>query len=272
VYDLATSSWRAVTGQENLTFGDRIRTGAGGLASLEYTNEQVALRIKAGSTCQVLDRQTLRVFAGNAWVRVRRKGTAFRTETPNAIASVRGTKYSVEVTPITDVYRESGMASVQDFIARHQGARSTTDLTLYSAHMGLAIMRRMADESLPGRVVSEVKVYESVVDVIARNEQGGEAARIQLHEGFKTRVMLAALSQPAVLTEDDLLEWKSVMPLDTDLLTRARARGATGAASGGARPGATGSAPEGPAGGVRPPAGPVSETGRPQTFEDIHRR
>jgi hypothetical protein len=46
VLDLATNQWRAIRGQENLNFGDRVRTGASGVASLEYRKENIALRIK----------------------------------------------------------------------------------------------------------------------------------------------------------------------------------------------------------------------------------
>lgn len=283
VLDLATNQWRAIRGQENLNFGDRLRTGATGEASLEYRNPPVALRIKPESTLQVVDRQTLRVFAGNTWVSVKKKGTVFRTETPNAIASVRGTKYSVEVRSLPSLYGEASIRALTSFLApREVGAKpthnapvSTADLAVYSTQLSFALLKALADPNLPTRGATEVKVYESVVEVMAKNSSGVEVSAIDVSEGFGSRVQLAAVHRPRVLTQNDLLAWQSVMPFDSDLLDRARMQAggptappvtSTGAASSGA-----GTLPV-PSTAGPVDSGPASSSERPQGFDDINRR
>lgn len=282
VYDAAAGSWRAIHGQENLNHGERVRTGPAGVASLEYRNPPVALRIKPNTIFQVLNSQTLRMFAGNAWVSVKRKGTVFRTETPNAIASVRGTKYSVEVQPLADVYRREAALALHGFLAPkqtgakpvHNAPAGTADLAAYSTQTALALVRALADANLPTKVDTQVKVYESVVEVTAKNAQGVEVSAIDVSEGFKSRVTLAMVQKPGVLSDNDMLEWKGVMVFDQDLLTRARAK-AAGAASGAATTAGAGAATSytAPAGaGGATDAEPTSTSERPHGYDDINRR
>jgi hypothetical protein len=285
VYDAATGNWRAIMGMENLNHGERVRTGPTGVASLEYKNPSVALRIKPNTVLQVLNAQTLRMFAGNAWVSVKRKGTIFRTETPNAIASVRGTKYSVEVQPLADVYRREAALALHAWVAPKQtGAKPThnaphgsSDLAAYSTQMAFHLMRTMADANLPTKVDTQVKVYESVVEVTAKNAQGVEVSAIDVSEGFKSRVQLAMVSKPNVLSENDLLDWKGVMIFDQDLLTRARnkAAGSVGGSTGNVAAGAASTSYTAPAAGATGGAAtaePTSTTERPSGYDDVNRR
>ena len=289
VLDLATNSWRAIRGQENLNFGDRIRTGANGDASLEYAHEQVALRIKADSTLQVLDKQTLRVFAGNTWVSVKKKGTVFRTETPNAIASVRGTKYSVDVKPLPTLYSDELLRSFNAFLVPakksthvtqshvtqpHNAPGATADLGIYSVRLSLALLKSLADPNLPTRGNTNVRVFESVVEVVAKNAAGVHVSAIDVGEGFSSNVQLAMVNKPVVLTANDYAPWSSVMVLDQDVLDRANQAGHPTAApppnvtTTGSNAGA-GTSITGPASDT---GGPSSATEKPHGFDDINRR
>jgi len=265
VYDQGTSQWKPVQEQAYLSFGDRIHTGESGVASLEYQREKVSLRVKPGSFFQVLDRQTLRVYAGNAWVNVKRKGTIFRTETPNAIASVRGTKYSVEVTPMADVYRGVGLKSYAEFVNKTDTPVPTADLGLYSTRLGLNIMKAVSGFDVVDRLESEIKVFESAVQIIAKDSAGHERASLELEEGVGSKVLLATIEKPRALTENDFLAWSSVMPLDQDLLLRSRTKVDPLA-------GTAGSTPKIPAAATES-SGPVSESDHPAPeFDDVRKR
>jgi hypothetical protein len=78
-----------------LSFRDEIRTGAKASASLEYPGEKIRLALKPGTRLQVA-RNSLRLFHGNTWIHVVKKGTKFEVRTPNLIAAVRGTVFTVE--------------------------------------------------------------------------------------------------------------------------------------------------------------------------------
>ncbi len=78
-----------------LNFRDEIRTGAKASASLEYPDEKLRLALKPGTRLQIA-RNSLRLFHGNTWVHVVKKGTNFEVRTPNLIAAVRGTVFAVE--------------------------------------------------------------------------------------------------------------------------------------------------------------------------------
>lgn len=282
VLDLATNQWRAIHGQENLNFGDRVRTGNSGVASLEYRKEQVALRIKPQSTLQVLDKQTLRVYAGNTWVSVKKKGTIFRTETPNAIASVRGTKYSVDVKPLPSLYADEAALALNRFLnpksakPTHNAPAATANLGTYSTQLSLALLKSLSDPYLPARGNTKVNVYESVVEVVAKNSAGVSVAAIDVGEGFGSNVQLATVAKPGVLTENDWMGWKAVMVYDQDVMDRARIQANAGRT---APPATTNTGTGASAGAAILPVapvptvdqGPASSSERPQGFDDINR-
>lgn len=282
VLDLATNQWRAIHGQENLNFGDRVRTGNSGVASLEYRKEQVALRIKPQSTLQVLDKQTLRVYAGNTWVSVKKKGTIFRTETPNAIASVRGTKYSVDVKPLPSLYAEEAALALHRFLApksatpTHNAPAATANLGAYSTQLSLALLKTLSDPYLPARGNTKVNVYESVVEVVAKNAAGVSVSAIDVGEGFGSNVQLNVVAKPAVLTANDWIGWKAVMVYDQDVVSRANIQASAGIVT--APPAVTNTSGAGAGPTILqvapvPPMdqGPASSSERPQGFDDINR-
>ena len=71
---------------------------------LPYTwHTKMVLNVKANSLIE-LENDGLRVFHGDSWVHVTRKGRT-QTHTPNLVASVRGTIYDVSVRQPTIVFR-----------------------------------------------------------------------------------------------------------------------------------------------------------------------
>ncbi|MBT3786058.1 FecR domain-containing protein, partial [bacterium] len=80
----------------SLAFLDEVRTGAKATASIVYPEDKVRLRLKSRTRIQIA-RNSLRLFHGSSWVHIVRKGTKFEVKTPNLIAAVRGTVFSVDV-------------------------------------------------------------------------------------------------------------------------------------------------------------------------------
>lgn len=95
VYSTQSGGW--VNGRSGLAIspGDRVRTTDNGGAVLSY-NDGSELRINRSSSVQILA-AGYRLRYGNTWVRFVKQGNHFRTITPNAVVSVRGTIYTVEV-------------------------------------------------------------------------------------------------------------------------------------------------------------------------------
>jgi len=78
---------------------DEVRTGAKATASLYYPEDKIHLKLKPMSRVEVSLNQ-LRLFQGDSWVHVVKKGTRFEVKTSNLIAAVRGTVFSVRAVPL----------------------------------------------------------------------------------------------------------------------------------------------------------------------------
>ncbi len=90
------TQWRLVERRDVLGFGDRIRTN-GCEARLLYP-DRTWIKLKPHTMVQLLV-DGLRLKAGATWVRVVKRGRHFAVHTPNAVASVKGTIFSVEFVP-----------------------------------------------------------------------------------------------------------------------------------------------------------------------------
>ena len=95
VYQAKEHTW--VNGRSGISIspGDRVRTTNSGAAILSYEDGS-ELKINNSSSVQFLS-SGYRLRYGNTWVRFVKQGNKFRTITPNAVVSVRGTIYTVEV-------------------------------------------------------------------------------------------------------------------------------------------------------------------------------
>ena len=105
-----TSTWRDVSGDVQLGFGDRIRTGKDTKALLFY-RDSGRLKVLPNTDMQILA-QGVRLKYGGTWIKIFKKGTKFAAETPNAVASVRGTVYTVQ-------YDEEALSTKVNLFSTH---------------------------------------------------------------------------------------------------------------------------------------------------------
>ena len=105
-----TATWRDVSGDIQLGFGDRIRTGQDTKALLFY-RDSGRLKVLPNTDMQILA-QGVRLKYGGTWIKIFKKGTKFAAETPNAVASVRGTVYTVQ-------YDEEALSTKVNLFSSH---------------------------------------------------------------------------------------------------------------------------------------------------------
>jgi len=89
-----SETWQPVTGDQQLGLGDRVRTG-GDTRALLFYRDSGRLKVLPDTDMQILA-HGIRVNQGGTWIKIFKRGTKFQAETPNAVASVRGTVYTVE--------------------------------------------------------------------------------------------------------------------------------------------------------------------------------
>lgn len=162
VYSSQSGEW--VNGSSGLAIspGDRVKTSENGAAILSYSDGS-ELRINKSSSIQILA-AGYRLRYGNTWVRFVKQGNHFRTITPNAVVSVRGTIYTVEVkrdfaSIVSDWKATVGKAP---FIADAPKAHVASSSLLLSLLSGAG-------------TVSSVNVYRGTVAVSSVSDNGTES-------------------------------------------------------------------------------------------------
>ena len=216
ILELGSSEWRSVEGRQTISFGTRIRTSENGVGGLEFPGF-VSLRVKPDSLVQVVSESELRLYRGNTWVMVRKKGRAFSVETPNAIASVRGTRFSVQTQGMSAPYRDGLLSGLGVF-----GSRSLTNLTVPGPQAGLAVLAQLLQVSPLRDLQSQVQVYESSVWTSARLEDGRFSEARIVSEGFGSQVLGSQVDVPVVLAASDFFAHQGYMVYDPTVLQRAR--------------------------------------------------
>lgn len=204
-----TSEWSLVSANERIGYEDRVRTGADASAVIEYP-DRASLRVKPGSLVQVLD-QAVRVFQGDTWIKVERKGSRFEARTPNAVASVRGTMYAVRVERIP-FDRDQLLAVAEGALEPGADSASGPNASVSAASAPLTLAERLRLELL-GRFRTSVKVYESTVAVQAVDPATGERKPERLvGAGYGTAVTGDTVLEAAALEPADYLAWKLPVP------------------------------------------------------------
>lgn len=89
------SVWQEQSGEIELALGDRFQVNPQAEGILYYM-DRGRLTIKPGTDLQIIS-DGVRIRRGSAWIKISKRGTGFFAETPNAVAAVRGTIYTVEV-------------------------------------------------------------------------------------------------------------------------------------------------------------------------------
>lgn len=80
--------------QHALAFRDEINTGVNASASIIYPEGDIQLKLKPVTKIKIA-RNSLQLYHGSSWVNIIKKGTNFEVKTPNLIAAVRGTIFTV---------------------------------------------------------------------------------------------------------------------------------------------------------------------------------
>ena len=104
--------WQKVGGEIELALGDRVQT-AKGCDGILYYEGRGKLTVKPNTDLQIINRG-IRVKNGSTWIKIAKRGKGFFVETPNAVAAVRGTIYTVEVSKANDFIKRS--AHIVDFL------------------------------------------------------------------------------------------------------------------------------------------------------------
>jgi len=206
---------------DRIGYEDRVRTGEGSSVRLEYP-DRAWLRIRPQSLVQVLD-QAVRVFQGRTWIKVQKKGSRFEARTPNAVASVRGTIYSVAVERqeldrerLLQLAREGAAQAALDSAASPGG--SNAPLSAAGAPLDMAAYLR---QTLLSSFRTEVKVYESTVAVSPLDPRtGAPVSESLVPEGQGTQVHGTEVAALAPLSPEDYYAWN--LPPPPKVLTAVR--------------------------------------------------
>jgi len=190
-----TTVWEPCHSGTSAGPGDRIRCGDDGAASLMYA-DGTNLRVKGATYLQLLT-AGYRLKYGESWVRVTKRGSQFKTFTPNAVVSVRGTIYSV-----------SAHRQATAFSADVSGAARSTRFinALPKAHLaGSELVLAM----LGGldNVVSEVKVFRGQVAVESLCATTGPRHEYALDAGHMLVASGSTIEGHRLLDVDDYKAW-----------------------------------------------------------------
>jgi hypothetical protein len=117
-----TDTWTTVNEEADLSTGDRIKTDTATRALLFY-RDCGRLKVLPDTEIQIIS-SGIRIKKGSTWIKIFKEGTNFAAHTPNAVASVRGTVYTVE-------YSEDALSTRVNLFSSHKpegGVEVTTDL------------------------------------------------------------------------------------------------------------------------------------------------
>lgn len=201
--------WQSLERGVSINVRDKVRTLAGASIHMAY-EDGVELKLKANSLIE-LENDGLRVFHGDSWVHVKRKGRNFQTHTPNLVASVRGTIYDVSV--------RYSQQSYSEFIGdvTNKNVLKGTDPALYFRDVSLDTLNEMGNRHFASAVESNVRVYESSVHVNPIDPLNGDAGKgLILEEGQQVQLISLApsldKSQVRNLEREDFHYWGMIVP------------------------------------------------------------
>jgi hypothetical protein len=194
--DGSVQSYRSGSTVE-LGFQDELETGVLTEAHVTYPDDQIRLSLKPGSKIQVA-RNSIRLYHGDTWVHVVKKGTRFEVQTPNLIAAVRGTMFSTEVNYTSNhMYSDYSwyMSSASTF--SHDSIAASADVM----KQGLEFMSYSRDPELRASTVS---VFEGMVNVRSLETAGDS---VDLTEGQAVSSHGQTLARRKAIEESDYDKW-----------------------------------------------------------------
>ncbi len=238
-----SSQWLHISDADEVGYGDKIRTLPGATARIEYTQDKTTLKLRPRSLVQILT-NAVRVYHGDTWIRVDKIGSRFQAETPNAVASVRGTRYSAEVhyperiaayydgdlteSKVVDKFLDEYTRNLTD--SRMNGLMPMLAYPMHATPVSLAVQVNMLLDSLNATrtVKTKVQVFESKVEVASIDpDTKREISTVLVKEGYQTDVQHMQLARLATITENDFLKWG--LPTNSALLQRVQEEAARSA-------------------------------------------
>jgi len=194
VYQAHEKAWKVSISGAQLMPGDRVRCHTKAAAALVY-DDGTTLRLKGATMLQIIV-NGYRLRYGSTWVKVVKQGTRFRTLTPNAVVSVRGTIYAVSTRRVAEFDAGLGKAtSSADFLS-----------SLPRAHIaGTSLLLAMLDTGIP---TTGVRVYRGKVHVAPATSDGVPSGPgSMVIAGHSLTCAGSDLSGDLLLDVDDYKEW-----------------------------------------------------------------
>ena len=198
VYSHQSRAWLNGRSGQPVSPGDRVRTSENGAAILSY-NDGSELRINRSTSLQFVA-AGYRLRCGNTWVRFVKQGNNFRTITPNAVVSVRGTIYTVEV--------KRNLASIMaDWKKTVSGASFVPGAPKAHVASSSLLLSILAGSG----TVSTVNVHRGKVAVLPVVSTGAVSTESEtvLTKGMGLYVSSKGISSPANFDESVTKVWSS---------------------------------------------------------------
>jgi len=201
--------WSDVSDDMVLKFGDKVRTLSDSKVHLRYS-DNTRLKLSSNTLVQV-ESNGVRVFQGDSWVKVVKKGRVFQTWTPNLVASVRGTIYDVSVRTIQRSYEDF----LKEITRKNIGKGISPEA--YFQEFSLQTLNEAGSIETTHKVDSKVRVYESSVGVSpSGNGIPDKDQEIIVSEGHSISVNSVGkevlISRLEPLTQKDYKYWEMEVP------------------------------------------------------------
>lgn len=199
-------AWRTAKPGQVVDFGLIVSTDRTFRGSINYA-DGTSLTLKPTTMLQVLS-DGLRLYRGQTWIKVTKRGKAFTCVMPAAIASVRGTRFSCEVPSYARVFSSR---YVSEFFNRAHLANGLRG-NLISTSIGLAMLAGLCEDAPGGKVPSTVKVFEGRVMVVYPAYTGAIKQTWMVTAGQKIDTTTAERAVKQPLTGADYAYWALPVP------------------------------------------------------------
>jgi len=180
-----TAGWQNKQGEIELAMNDRFKLSSQATDAILYYEDRGRLTVKPGTDLQVIS-NGIRVRVGTAWIKVARRGDGFHAETPNAVAAVRGTIWTVDVSgtfpAVTDVNVFKGTVEVYPgtfgqplakpvFVQKDQSVHVSGQVMSTAEPVQLAAYKRFGMDAPPDLL--EPPVVPTAVDAVPAGTADG---------------------------------------------------------------------------------------------------
>ena len=202
-----SQAWRRAKAGQVIDFGLVVSTDPAFRGSICYA-DGTTLTLKPSTMLQVLS-DGLRLYRGQAWIKVTKRGRGFTCVMPAAIASVRGTRFSCEVPSLAKVFSRR---YVSEFFNRVHVGQSGLRGHLLSGNIGLALLSGLIADAPGGKVPSAVKVFEGKVMVVYPAHNGAIKQTWFVTAGEKIDTTLGEVAAKEHLVLADYVRYSEPAP------------------------------------------------------------